>query len=598
MSDYNLKQKQAIKEQQLKFLVERYQSLSPLERDHQPLAASRLKDILATYESGIRPLFVPIPAIRHQLPWKEDVSLNHQEVSADLGILNNEQGKLGDYLKDSFNLVHSEQKRLQNRLAKLHNLTGDLNLIAKETGDHVIYFKESFQDITSGDSSFQFDGVHQAAIWPNEGILTLATQSSVNLSSEARLLQAKGNGEFGGRQLARKFIQRDTKNDEVEAFQLLHQLDANYHADTDNLLDNRPDTVLEYQLVNVPENFKQTRGYYDFDWATGDKTGSRLRLKLTFDLGKVGPLNWIGLAPYFPYGSTGRFSVHSIQTSGNGFEYEPIYLSRHVLDQTVSDVGSSLQLDELFTGNTDPSLASHSGQGVWVFPEKQARYVELVLDQDYSYPEVIGQEICTIGELGSPHEVVIPMPEELKNSLPGEYIRTVDGQRVVYRKKLDVTSEGWRYAIGLRDVYFMRYAYEEKSQVVFKEYEIDGDIQRLMLYANEIIPESYQQRVAELNDWVVYEVSFDDINWIRISPMHHEPVNNAFPPKILELNDTSVADSMAFQIHKAYVRTNQKTNRVRLKITLNRPEGDEFLHTTPIIQDVALKLEKRSDTLS
>lgn len=597
MSDYNLKLKQNIKDKQLAFLSKQISEFSPIDTQDEALFQDRIRQVRNAYQPGANPLLNPIPAIRHQVPWKEDIQQNQTEIVEDIHILSQEQDGLGGFLRDSFNFVYSEQKRLNNRISKLSNLTGDLNLISSESGKNIVYFKESFQDVSNVDDSFAFNGVNQSRMWTDQGIITLSSFSSVNLSEEARILQMSGNGTDGGEQIVRKYVRRNQYSQDVEVFEMLSQIDPKYHAEPNSLLDNRPDTVFEYQMINVPESFKSARGGFNFEWAKGKKEGDRLRLKLTFDLGSVGPLNWVGLAPYFAYGSTGRLLVHSIQTSPDGFEFEPIYPDKQVLNQEVSDINSSQHVEDLFNGNTDPSLTSYTGQGVWVFPEKQTRYIELVLDQDQSYPEVVGQEVCYVSEIDQPAEVLIPMPEELKTASPGEYVRSIDGQRLVFKKRMEVTSEAWRYAIGLRDVYFMRYLYDQNSITTFKEYDVEGEISRIVLYANEIIPKEYQDLVETMNDWVVYEVSFDDINWVRMSPMHHEPVNNNFPPKILEVNGSTVTDDMAFQIHKAYIRTEGPANKVRLRITLNRPEGEEFQFTTPIVQDVALKIEKRSESL-
>ena len=91
-----------------------------------------------------------------------------------------------------------------------------------------------------------------------------------------------------------------------------------------------------------------------------------------------------------------------------------------------------------------------------------------------------------------------------------------------------------------------------------------------MLYANEIIPQSYLDIVSKNNDWIVYEVSFDDTNWIRISPMHQEPLTETFPAKILEVNGAEIDLASAFQIHKEMVQTTDP-HHLRLKITISRP---------------------------
>lgn len=593
MSDFDLETKSHIKEAQLAFLAEEVAALGMVDTADEALFQGLVKEALDQYQPGNHALFQPIPALRHQLPWKEDTLRNFREALADIAILDREQDGLGAFLVDSFNAVHSEKKRLLDRVGRLNNLTGDLNLLAGNDTGAVQYFKESFQDAGAMDESFLIDGVQRATLSLREGILTLGRLESEDLSAQARVAQVSGNGRPGVGQVARKMVVKD-RYEEKEAFRFLSELDADYHAQVDSLLDGRPDTVFEYEMANVPESFKASRRHFDFSWAKGQPEGERLRLKLVFDLGEAGPLNWISLIPYYPYGSTGRLLLHSLQTSADGFRYDPVYPNHRVLNQSLSESPKSHQLEELFSGNTDPALANHTGQGVWVFPERTARYVEIVLDQDQSYPELLAQEVYTLSLDDEKRAVQIPAPEELKQAAPGEYMRTLDGERVVYTKELEAVT-GWRYAIGLRDVHLMRHTYAEKSLFVSRRYPVDGEISRVVLYANEVIPASYQELVATMNDWIVYEVSFDDTNWHRISPMHHEPVNDHFPPKILEVNGSAVDLAAAFQIHKTQIETDGSADGVRLRITLSRPEGADHRHSTPLLEDVALKIEKKED---
>ena len=117
----------------------------------------------------------------------------------------------------------------------------------------------------------------------------------------------------------------------------------------------------------------------------------------------------------------------------------------------------------------------------------------------------------------------------------------------------------------------MKYNYTPKSLYVSKKYEIDGKIKRVTLYANEIIPQEYQDVVSKMNDWVQYEISFDDLTWYRISPMHHEPVNNEFPPKIIEINGKTLNEDMSFELYKQYIGMDKYPKQIRFRIILSRP---------------------------
>ena len=583
MTDFQLSSKSGIKEAQLAHLLKKAKE-----------SGGGSEELLALYDqSPGLPLFRPHVFDKGQLPFREEIIENMTDTAADLGILKKEHDTASRFLVDSFNTVHSERKRITARIQGLNNLVGDMLLLAGENNQNVVYFKESFQDATSFDAAFALDNVVKGHISPGEGILTLGRKSTRNLAETARVSQVNGNGEAGMGHVARKFATVDREGVRTEAFHFLNEYDPEKNADASLLLDNRPDTLFEYQLVNVPQAFKTTYRNYDFGWAKGAPAGETLRLKLVVELEQLEIINWISLNPYYASNAAGKLNVYSIQTSADGFDYEPLYTDKQILSQTLNNLPQTYQLDALFDGSNEAANALYTGQGVWNFPQRQARFIEFALDQEQAYPEIIGQEVYYRQNDEASLPVQIPEPAELAGQEPGSYIRTVDGRNVVFTKTIEATTAGWRYAIGVRDIHIMQYQFEEKSFFVSKRYETNEPISKVMLYANEIIPQSYLDIVSKNNDWITYEVSFDDTNWFSISPMHHEPLNDAFPPKILEVNSAEVDLTAAFQIHKARIKTDGPAHQVRLKVTLSRPKGTVFEDTTPILEDVALKIEKK-----
>lgn len=583
MTDFQLSSKSGIKKAQLAHLLKKAKE-----------SGGGSEELLALYDQnpGL-PLFSPHIFDKGQLPFREEIIENMTDTVADFGILKKEHDTASRFLVDSFNTVHSERKRITARIQGLNNLVGDMLLLAGENNQNVVYFKESFQDATSFDTAFALDNVVKGHISPGEGILTLGRKSTRNLAETARVSQVNGNGEAGIGHVARKFATVNREGVRTEAFHFLNEYDSEKNADASLLLDNRPDTLFEYQLVNVPQAFKTTYRNYDFGWAKGAPAGETLRLKLVVELKQLETINWISLNPYYASNAAGKLNVYSIQTSADGFDYEPLYTDKQILSQTLNNLPQTYQLDALFDGSNEAANALYTGQGVWNFPQRQARFIEFVLDQEQAYPEIIGQEVYYRQNDEASLPVQIPEPAELAGQEPGSYIRTVDGRNVVFMKTIEATTAGWRYAIGVRDIHIMQYQFEEKSFFVSKRYETNEPISKVMLYANEIIPQSYLDIVSKNNDWITYEVSFDDTNWFPISPMHHEPLNDVFSPKILEVNSAEVDLTAAFQIHKARIKTDGPAHQVRLKVTLSRPKGAVFEDTTPILEDVALKIEKK-----
>lgn len=598
MSDFQLTSKSTIKENQLAFLAN--QAKEALGEGASVLdIETYAQTAYALYQERMgKPLFFPRRAERFQLPFREDVLDNMEEIIADMQIIAAEHNTASKFLVDTFNIVHSEKKRLSSRINSLNNLVGELSLLSGETGANTAFFKESFQDSTALDNSYALENVVKAQLSIEEGILTLGRKSTKNLSETASIAQILGNGEAGTGHLSKKFVTTDKEGVETEAFRFLNQFEPEQNKDPAVLLDNRPDTLFEYQMVNVPTEFKNYHRNYNFEWTKGAPDAETLRLKIVVELNQEELLNWISLFPYYANNSATSITIYSIRTSADGFDYQPLYEDKQVLNQTINNTPQTYQLDALFDGSTIASEANYTGQGVWSFPQRKTRFIEFVIDQEQSYAEIIGQEVYTAKLNDMEFGVQIPAPEELKNAEPGEYLRTIDGQRVVYTKTIEATNQGWRYAIGVRDIQLMQYQFEEKSYFVSKRYHSEEELSRLVLYANEIIPESYLDIVSKNNDWIIYEVSFDDTNWFRVSPMHHEPLNDAFPAKILELNGSEIDLASAFQVHKTLVKTAEAVHDVRLKITLTRPTTEGFENTSPIVEDVALKVEKKGGALS
>lgn len=540
------------------------------------------------------PLFEIRRAERGQVPFMEDVLENMEEISEDISTMYKEHNNSTKFVVDSFNYVHSEKKRILSKIGGLSSLVGDLNLIAHEKLVNNIYFKESFEDPKAFDSEFSIDSISKAQISSGEGILTLARESTENLSETATIASLNGNGEVGTQHLARRVQLKDKDGNTVERYVFVDSNAAMKNDDSSVLLDNRPDTIFEYQMVNVPTSFINSLNRYDFEWVKGEKSGDRLRLKLVIELNEVRDLNWINLNPYYPPNSTNKIQVYSIRTSEDGFEYVGLFeKENNILNHELNESSQTYRIDDLFDGSNELANAKYTGQGVWSFPHRKTKFVEIVLDQTESYPEVVGQEVYYVRTKDQDYWTQVAKVKELEDMDAGEYTRQVNGEALIYLKQVQATNEGWRHVIGIRDINLMSYLFEEKSSFISKRYEANGEISKVMLYANEKIPNSYMELIKENNSWIKYELSFDDTNWFEISPMHHEPVSDVFPPKIIEVNGNEIDLASAFQVHKQLVKTEEKATGVRIRITLKRPIGENFNQTTPILEDFALRVVKK-----
>lgn len=563
-------------------------SLSPEEsRIFASEAFKKVENVLGT------PLFENKGVRRNSIPFLEDVSDDMEEISADIDVMMKEHKNASQFLVDSFNYVHSEKKRLMSKVSALDSLVGDLNLISNEKDDTNLYIKESFQNAKVFDENFTVESITPAQISSLEGILTLGRKSTENLSEEAWITMHNGNGDAGTGHMARRIQLEDEYGNPTEKYIFVNDNKAMANDDINSVLDTRPDTIFEYQMVNVPDSFINQYKQYDFEWVKGKKSGDRLQLKVLIELKDLKSINWININPYYPPRSTNKVQVYSIRTSTDGFEYKGLFEDGNFeLNTELNELPQTYRLDDLFDGSNDPSKGKFVGQGVFAFPAREAKFVEIIFNQNESYPEVIGQEVYYTRTSDQDFWTQVPKVKELADSPTGEYIRYINGESHIYRKEIEVT-EGWRYVIALRDINIMSYEFYESSSFVSKRYDIEGEIQKVMLYANEKIPKNYLSNLKLNNTWIIYEVSFDDITWHQISPMHHEPLEDDFPPKILEVNSNEIDLTSSFQIHKKLIKTKNPENKIRLKITLTRPKEDTFKNTTPILEDYALRIVRK-----
>ena len=540
------------------------------------------------YKNLGKPLFQARKAEAGQLPFIEEYEENNKEIDEDLNILFAELDIITRYLVEYFNYAQAEQKRITNMVQGINGLVGDLQLLSEENMPDTSYMKESFTGYDLVETNMTVEE-NRAQIATQEGILTLKRVGVINRSVEGKVRQVEGNGTAGTAHLVRrlglddnneieyKFVSEQTPNDEVEA-----------------IIDGSPDSIFEYQMVNVPESFKEQGRRYDFEWAKGDKNEDVLRAKIVIELTTAEDINWININPYYPPNSTGRLNVYSIRTSEDGFEYKGLYSDGvYVLNSDLNTTPQSYRLDDLFTGSNNFDNSKFAGQGVWSFPTRKAKFIEIVLDQTGSYTELIGQEAYYKRNKNTTTWTRIRKQEVPENIVQGK-TGTYSSDSTTEIKKVIEATEGWRYVIGLRDIQVMSYEFVETSEYVSKAFTVSENdvISELILYANEKIPESYLEKIATTNDWIRYYVSFDDITWTEISPMHRQPVadKESFPPKIISINGNEADVDKVFELYRTNLTMKENPKQVRMKIILSRPKDDGVNTTTPIVEDYAIKI--------
>lgn len=593
-NQYNLTIKSEILERQADYIFQKlFQKLGSTV-SKEDLLALTAETIQRYYVNLGKPLLIQRRAEEGHLPFIENYNDSMEEIVEDISILFNEVEKIGDYLSDYFNYAQSEKMRVNQKIRGLNGLVNDLNLIANDTSENGLYFRDSFEDSTKVETSMIMG--MPAQVSTGEGILTLARKSVINRSQRASIKTIAGNGSPGTFHIVRDIKTINEKGESIVA--------SNYISDTipnDNagvILDGRPDTIFEYQMVNVNDsdiiNVAKT---YDFEYVKGKKDGDQLRLKIVVELEKPEDINWLNINPYHPTYSKGKVIVYSIRTSEDGFEYLPLYEGgNYIINSEINTTPQTYRADTIFDGSNSFTESKFAGQGVWAFPTRKAKYVEIVLDQKESYEEKIGHTYYQMVKKNADGTQIEHTPYRVSSNAVGDSIKGASPGRYAVDSNTDVIKGiegfiGWRYAIALRDINIMSYQFEEKSELLSKRYEAPNAIREIMLYANEKIPQSYLSEISKGNDWIQYYISIDDVNWHRISPMHHQPVGENFPPKIYEINGAKLDIATTFRLHKGYIDTEKEVKGVRLKVIMQRPKDiTDAESTTPILEDYALRV--------
>ncbi|MFE4029128.1 hypothetical protein ACFX4N_23525 [Priestia sp. YIM B13551] len=551
---------------------------------------SQLADeIFYRYQSVIgKPLFQARQVVYGELPFLEDYYENNKEMEKDLSILFSELNTIATYLVEYFNYSQSEKERIMTMVRSINGVVSDLQMLTEETTPNTVYLKESFTNYDNVDVDLT-DIENRCMVHTQEGVLTLRRTGATNRSLESKVRSVQGNGMPGTYYLARKIsAETDYENYEFISTQITNDAEP-------SLIDGNVDTVYEYEMVNVPELVKSQAFRYDVQWAKGKEHNDLLRVKVVVQLPKAETINWINLNPYHAAGSPGTVNVYSIRTSADGINYKGLFQDdEYVLGQQVNGTPQSYRAEDLFDGSEDFSDTKFTDQGVWSFPSREAKYAEFVLEQPNSYKELLGKDTYYRRKTDSNTWTLIPQQEVPSNIVDEKYgIHSVDTDYEI--KKVLEVAEGWRYAIGIRDIQLMSFEFDTASEYISKPFSVEDGIQKLMLYVNEKVPAIYKDKVGESNNWVQYAVSFDDVTWYRISPQHQQPVNDSFPAKLLSINDNESDIENAFALYKQNIKLDEAPKQVRLKITMKRPEKSvegelPLLNTTPFVEDYALKI--------
>ena len=523
-------------------------------------------------------------------PIKEDINKTLREVYQDFSVIHSEVESLSRDLKSDFNYTQTSKEKMKNEIKELRAMLKEYKLLAETTKPGVMHITEDFNNKSKIDK--EFSSSMPADVSTDEGTVTLAKSTSVEVSKDSVISNLRGNGEKGRKRLVNHEAIEDYSG--IISNNMLFDDEDDVHDNEEVMVDGQPSTWFEYQMIDLPEEVKNKYPGYKFDWA---KDEDRLRLRIVVELPREKNINWVIINPYIPPKfPSGEIIVHSISTSVDGSYFEPIDTRNTILNKRIEIFPDYQDVDEL---GEDFNKSKFAGQGVWNFPQRKAKFIEIVLDQEEPYKEDIGiiyytrvrEIVNTRGEIEEISEIVTEddVPSELQEAPPGKYSISSNSYII---KDINV-EEAYRYVIGIRDISAYKYEFEDKSELTTTPFSTDAPIRAVTLSANERIPQEMLELVEKRNEWIKYYISFDDVNWHQISPLHHESLGeDEIPPKVYLIN-TDINPTNHVHRETLSVEDNQI---IRLKIVFTRPDDSQSAPSfTPVLEDYSLNLHTETD---
>ena len=374
----------------------------------------------------------------------------------------------------------------------------------------------------------------------------------------------------------------------------------------------------------------------------------RFTVTLVLELDKERPIDWISLTPYIPADSGVVLEVDNIETSVDNVNYVTIFTQPHDFGRRLG-VGDEAGPGEI----TDPRKFDQ-GAAWAVPDGRKVRYIRLTLSCPRPYDCMVGHPFVELhydvvterswlkSLFGRPRRevehrverrpsleeavdwqelnrhIAMPIPDlsgdlaaigaAVGSLIPGvgsvvgaavgwvvgKIVSLFSDKKTVENVRVESGLEvfpGWRWVVGIRDIGVWSRRYQTRAEIVSTPLEFPVDIAELSLSVLDFVPEAfYTSDLSQRYKAIRYYVSIDDgASWIPITPMEYQTLStdNA-PPKILnvEVNPTSEVPLPG----KLYVRPERPVRRVRLRASMERPEGNEEVERlTPILYDWRLR---------
>ncbi|HJS83574.1 MAG TPA: discoidin domain-containing protein [Nitrososphaera sp.] len=549
-----------------------------------------LNNALTVFQNTVGEPFTSYePVVETEPPLSSKMNRLWNNIEADINILQHQEDLLRAATIFAHNLVTTEILRSRNANARVSNKLKTLQLYSESVDSSIITFGDFFRNEEFLDLTIV--PVNDRAKLAAQGVVTLNQKGGVNeLAEDSIITLVESNGFLGNlheieaetRQIRVKRAQGErSANDPDSEFIFIEQpifkAESSLRADLDEIVDNEPNTWIEYESCLIKAEDRQlaknlgftykkitNEGAEEVDWANGPP-GGVLKLGLQFDLRSVQTINYISYIPFNLEDNVNLpVKIHVVQTSINGTDWEEV------------------KPKDLFVGTTPNIPAARVsenvllGDAVWAFAGRSARYVRIYIEQPNPINRRLGHVYYIDKDGKRVPGPVPPINDPARDYNPSLYST---GDLLQRREVFD----GKRWAIGIRDISILKTDYDIESMLVTKPLRVGGLVDRVSLEADVTIPSEYASDVP----WVLFYLSPDDgVSWHAISRIQDDFLS---VPEIMAFNDPLPAEFQEPGVR--YVYTDDPVKSLRLKIVLLRPQ--DFPSTTPILKSYRLKVKRR-----
>lgn len=602
------------------------------------LIQSVFNSFQAFFTSMGKPNMIPRYAPEEGPPWSEDYNSMMNEIRQDLELLFQEVDILGRSLYTDFNHNMIQHDILMSQYQTVLDKMKDLETFAGIGDAGVDFGRDDFLN----KDKIDYARIAGTPLEIVDGAVTLPQVSRENVAEKAAITIVTGNRQQNKFILGTESNGFPGNNTEIHSVTDDVLTNQNYiptflgeednHGDYSVVLDGNPNTWFEYEKVNVREQDKirgaknlgwsyQVHENQSIEWAE-DPDGGILKLHMQMVLEEEAIINQINCNMYTPpnYGAKEAIVKNILVSDGNSAPVS-VLTSDKKDDQysfhfpPVKAKVISIQFEQPNKYITD---IGHIFYEKKMQSEDNSEYAMDVATKKYQYAPRVEGPLISLEDLGISVKVTdnnvsaeYPSVETTNSQITniGETINRLTSNIDMETIDMGVEKfEGFRWAIGIRDIEVFSCEYAEEGELVTYPFYFENPLDKISLNVDENIPSTFTSNDAMKYDWLTYYISIDDgATWNPITPLTHQSTSADQPPKIYTVHTIETADQQ-LENKQAYLESEYPVYSLRLKIVGKRPsdyttEGfllkdsagttSSFTQSSPIVSSYLLDIKTK-----